>query len=507
MRIQIFIFIIILTSCTHRQTDINYERILDVAEVRHHQGESLSEEILLCEALKHYQTLAPTDSTRLLQATILTAYHYWWNNETEKSYNLLEPLANTYKDALYALLDLAYKDNKYKTSYAYLNRIMEDEAERTFQNYHRMAVLNFFLGNHEECERLYDELPKYIKTPADSVLYFEKTLPNHADALSEYGKQERAIELQTQVLNYFIGKDNWYVAKAYLSLARYKILLGRFNKAEQHINSAEENADEYFYSNLAISTYMQLLKSILDYAKNNHIGVMEWAHFGNTLQGNASKNRNITEAKREANRNLTEQNMQITIQRQKDQMLFLVITFILTLTIASLLLWLWNRKNKFLEKEEEIDALRKLLSESSESGDSNKDDRFFKKILLQQLGVIKIATSNPTSANLKLLKKMKEITSKEVDVDTLLNWNDLFQIIDYIYNGFYTSLIKKYGTVLNEKEIRLCILLKANFTTKEIGVVTQQSVRTIYQRKSTIRQTLQMPEAEDIASFLSKELL
>ena len=179
----------------------------------------------------------------------------------------------------------------------------------------------------------------------------------------------------------------------------------------------------------------------------------------------------------------------------------------MTLTIASLLLWLWNRKNKFLEKEEEIDALRKLLSESSESGDSNKDDRFFKKILLQQLGVIKIATSNPTSANLKLLKKMKEITSKEVDVDTLLNWNDLFQIIDYIYNGFYTSLIKKYGTVLNEKEIRLCILLKANFTTKEIGVVTQQSVRTIYQRKSTIRQTLQMPEAEDIASFLSKELL
>ena len=198
--------------------------------------------------------------------------------------------------------------------------------------------------------------------------------------------------------------------------------------------------------------------------------------------------------------------MQITIQRQKDQMLFLVITFILTLTIAGLLLWVRNRKNKFLEREEEIDALRKLLSESSESGDSNKNDRFFKKILLQQLGVIKIATSNPTSANLELLKKMKKIASKEVDVDTLLNWNDLFQIIDYIYDGFYTSLIKKYGAVLNEKEIQLCTLLKANFTTKEIGVVTQQSVRTIYQRKSTIRQTLQMPEAEDIATFLSMNL-
>ena len=503
MRIYIFILIIILASCSNQQTDINYEQILDVAEVRHHQGESLSEDVLLREALKYYQTLEPVDSTRLLQATILTAYHYWWNNEIEKSYNLLEPLANRNKGALYALFDLAYKDNNYKTSYAYLCKIMEDEAERTFRNYHGMAVLNFFLGNQKECERLYEELPQYIKTPTDSILYFEKTLPNHADALSEYGNQEKAIELQTQVLNYFIGKDNWYVAKAHLSLARYNILLGRFNKAEQYILSAEENADEYFYSNLAISTYMQQLKSILDYAKNNRISVMEWAHFGNTLQGNASKNRDITEAKREANRNLAEQNMQITIQRQKEQMLFLALTFVMLLAIISLLWWLYDRKNKLVEREEEIDTLRKLLSESSESVDNSKDDRFFKKILLQQLGVIKIATSNPTSANLELLKKMKEITNKEVDVDSLLNWGDLYQTIDYIYNGFYTSLVKRYGIELNEKEIQLCCLLKANFTTKEIGVVTQQSVRTIYQRKSTIRQTLKMSEAEDIATFLS----
>lgn len=165
---------------------------------------------------------------------------------------------------------------------------------------------------------------------------------------------------------------------------------------------------------------------------------------------------------------------------------------------------LQNRKNKLVEREEEIDTLRKLLSESSESVDSNKDDRFFKKILLQQLGVIKIATSNPTSANLELLKKMKEITNKEVDVGDLLNWNDFFKTIDYIYDGFYTSLIKKYSAIHNEKEIQLCTLLKANFTTKEIAVVTQQSVHTIYQRKSTIRQTLQMPKAEDIATFLSE---
>ncbi len=42
-----------------------------------------------------------------------------------------------------------------------------------------------------------------------------------------------------------------------------------------------------------------------------------------------------------------------------------------------------------------------------------------------------------------------------------------------------------------------------NHSTKEISVVTQQSVCTVYQRKNNIRQTLNMPEGEDIISYLS----
>lgn len=59
----------------------------------------------------------------------------------------------------------------------------------------------------------------------------------------------------------------------------------------------------------------------------------------------------------------------------------------------------------------------------------------------------------------------------------------------HLYDGFYTLLVERFGNILNEKEI---------------SVVTQQSVRTVYQRKSTIRQTFEMPEGEDIASFLKK---
>ncbi|HBZ34312.1 MAG TPA: hypothetical protein DEO38_04335, partial [Bacteroidales bacterium] len=80
---------------------------------------------------------------------------------------------------------------------------------------------------------------------------------------------------------------------------------------------------------------------------------------------------------------------------------------------------------------------------------------------------------------------------------------------------FYTRLVEKYGDkgqsdketkyqgpVLNEKEIQLCCLLKADFSTKEINMLTRQSMQTIYQRKTQIRQKLNLAEAEDITTAI-----
>ena len=158
--------------------------------------------------------------------------------------------------------------------------------------------------------------------------------------------------------------------------------------------------------------------------------------------------------------------------------------------------------NGVLEKEEELETLRQLVTESQQHTEI-KDDRFFKRILLQQLGVIRMAASNPTTANQELIRRMSEIVDGQIPVDSLLNWEDLYQTIDYIYEGFYTRIKEKYGDLLNEKEIQLCCLLKANFSTKEISIVSGQGVRTVYQRKSVIRQKLGMEEKGDIVEFLS----
>ena len=61
---------------------------------------------------------------------------------------------------------------------------------------------------------------------------------------------------------------------------------------------------------------------------------------------------------------------------------------------------------------------------------------------------------------------------------------------------------KEGRPLLNEKEIQLCCLLKADFSTKEINMLTRQSLQTIYQRKTQVRQKLNLAEAEDITTAI-----
>ena len=83
-----------------------------------------------------------------------------------------------------------------------------------------------------------------------------------------------------------------------------------------------------------------------------------------------------------------------------------------------------------------------------------------------------------------------------------MDWNSIYRTIDFAYNNFHTRIIDNYGHLLNEKEIQLCCLLRAGFSTKEINMLTRQSMQTIYQRKTQVRQKLGLQEGEDIAEKL-----
>ena len=134
------------------------------------------------------------------------------------------------------------------------------------------------------------------------------------------------------------------------------------------------------------------------------------------------------------------------------------------------------------------------------SADKSDDKESVRKLMLQQLGVIKTIAGTPTEANQQLLARLMALN--EETANALIDWPSIYQTIDLVYDGFYTRLRDKYKDVLNEKELQLCCLLKADFSTKEINMLTRQSLQTIYQRKTQVRQKLNLPEAEDITTAI-----
>jgi hypothetical protein len=161
-----------------------------------------------------------------------------------------------------------------------------------------------------------------------------------------------------------------------------------------------------------------------------------------------------------------------------------------------LFVYLYRRRQRLLlEKEEEIETLRRFRTGASQPADGD-----VRKLMLQQLGVIKTIAGTPTEANQQLLARLMALN--EETANALIDWSSIYQTIDLVYDGFYTRLVQKYGNVLNEKELQLCCLLKADFSTKEINMLTRQSLQTIYQRKTQVRQKLSLAEAEDITTAI-----
>ena len=123
-----------------------------------------------------------------------------------------------------------------------------------------------------------------------------------------------------------------------------------------------------------------------------------------------------------------------------------------------------------------------------------------RRVMLQQLGIIKMVAETPTEQNREMLRKISSIDSN--NDGELVNWNNVFELINTLYSGFYNKLHAVWGQTLTAKEEQIIVLMVAGFSTKEISVITGQTTSTIYVRKSSIRKKLGIAEKQDILTFL-----
>lgn len=489
---------------------------LSMGQAHYNSGKSMVEDSQLFFCIDYYISQEDNDKniTKLLQAYKLTAQHLWWNNKNQEAFDLLDKgldLSKHYNDTissihlLKSMANLSKEIYKVDDNIKYTKQLLEiDNKAPDLYNYYNDLGIMYYYAQEKDSSVYYLEKALFNVNTSDSLLIWSNLARNYADILSDFGDQTKAIQIQQKVLDYYLNHDSKYVSLSYISLSRYYLNKGEKKDASRYMQLAENTYHPFIDEDLSLINYYTVQKSLLDYVNTQTFKIKDVVYLSNKIFEDILNQEKIILSKNDKQRNLEYRNLQLSIEKQKNQMIIIVISLVAIILILLVTFSLKQRKKMLEEKEEELETFKKMLSEAQKS--NNKDDKFFKKILLQQLGLIKIVATTPTSHNQELLMQMARITNRDIPIEDILNWNDLYLVIDSIYDNFHTKINELYGDVLLEKEVQLCCLLKAEFSTKEISTVTQQSIRTIYQRKSTIRAKLNMQEKEDIIEFVLEQI-
>lgn len=339
------------------------------------------------------------------------------------------------------------------------------------------------------------ELAYEIKS--DQAFHYAR---NYADHISSTDPKEALAYLRHQKTIYPKFEFNSTYAEVWLCL-------GQKDSADYYLAKAESELDSYdpWYItgrvNLLALRMVWQAKNDLQYDLSTIGQYCDSVSFVTLRLFQSEKERAFAQHK------LIQDNTKIEVNHQRVLLFLFAFLFVFVLIGSFTFFYIRNRRDKLQEVQEKLETLQQLLREASMREASPEsptpDSTFFRKVLLQQLGIIRLMATSPTEQNKDLLQQMSRIANEDVPVGTLLVWDDLYPLVDAVYNNFYTRLTELAAGRLSEKEIQLCCLLCADFSTKEISVVAQQSVRTIYQRKTNIRHALGMDEKDDIVGYIN----
>lgn len=499
-----------------------------ICDLHANSMQSLSEDSMICWAFEYYRTQWEEehgDARHMILSGLDEAMYFWWNGDKARTQEVLQrqkkyadEVAEQSGEHLWQVIvlrvsaEIAMRDYDYEHVREYTETLISlddgkaihlDEVERV---YNALAIAYFSLGEYDKMEAGFE---KAIAQAADSAFIVNVVRRNYADLLGEIGQTDRAIRMQEELTAQYREAGNWLQVESLCSLSRLWLNKGDKQRAERYMREAEELFAGYKESSEfdpATEASVMAHKQVLEYAKNGTYHIIDLVQFLNRWSETDYVRYRVAEAKERSIRDLRERNLYLTISRQR-QMIVIIVLFFVALGICLLFIYLYRRRQRLLmEKEEEIETLRTMLA----AADKKDDKESVRKLMLQQLGVIKTIAGTPTEANQQLLARLMALN--EETANALIDWPSIYQTIDLVYDGFYTRLMQKYGAsdqsndsahpVLNEKELQLCCLLKADFSTKEINMLTRQSLQTIYQRKTQVRQKLSLAEAEDITTAI-----
>ena len=398
----------------------------------------------------------------------------------------------------------------------YAHRDLHDYSVIFCEKANKYAILSndfYYIVDSYNCmARTYSAQKQYIKAIElyDKAIeignvHNEKKLVNSAiqEKMGIYIRQNKYEEAQKLVktLNFqMLSKTSFQI------VGHLYQKTNQFDSAYFYLNKAIES-DNIYTQQSAYQVLFNLSRKQKDYEKNAEYSVKLWKI--NDSINKIDRNKALIEMqeKYDEQRVRDELTTQMLLQKQRTWTIIGIGVLVLLFVAYRIRLRNKERITRLAEAEDRIDTLSRMLEEAQKvTSEEEKDQAFFKRILLQQLGVIRLVANTPTAQNQALLRRLAEIGNDEAPAEELIVWSDLYPIIDRLFDNFHTRLMQRFGSVLTDKEVQTCCLVCAGFSTKEIAVITRQAIGTVYVRKSSARQKMGAPDGADIVEWVRESM-
>ncbi len=476
-------------------------------------GLSLAEDDQLMEAIVYYRT----ENEKVADSYLLEASYLNWKDKEEDAVKAIDKGLKEILDSAKRVQLLVAKAGvlEHQRKYDQAAGVLK-EALTYGMSKRQLAILNYKLGlnlslqGDGHSEYYYDKGIRLAAENGDTALACE-IMRNYADYLANNGQYSRS-----NGIFYQIGQMMPQAAELsaiQMSMAGNYINLHRLDSARicnDRAIKSETELETKGFANIARRAELEQKRFLLDYASGKPVSSVEFARFFDSIMVDMQAKENTLARRQETKNRLLAANYELKLSKQRMGWMLSVAMLLLIGGGMGGYLYYRNRIRQLAEAEDRIDTLTRMLEEAQKAPVENgknltqvEDEAFFKKILLQQLGIIRLVASIPTNQNQALLKRISGISGGEIPTDSLLIWSDLYPVINRLYDNFHARLLSQYADALTEKEVQICCLLCAGFSTKEIGVITQQSDATIYVRKTSIRKKIGAAEGQNIVACIN----
>ena len=476
------------------------------------QNRSMIGDSLVSFAHKYY---SGKDVIRDVRSGTAYAWYKFWVGDTPGAIAMLDSIVSlsNLPDSLIAptlrvqvLLGTSEYQGEILIPYAKRLVAIESDTLRQIEAKYMLLSAYEYAEKLDSALLLSEELIDYARSHKWGEKHFMFEL-EQAQILSEMGRNDESNKVVEGIFK-TSSPDNGAADLLHMQLAMNALNSGNLSLAGKELAIADSFAvkfrkEEYTY----YQSYSNLLRAMIDFKQN---GKMKIGHVSGLNNRQQERYNRAKASQWESERSALQQQsraLALKTESQHKTVVILVIVLFALIIIASAVWIIRQRRLRERENEERAEALQKMVDELKSSPAPIQPEvhtpEALRRAMLQQLGIIKMVAETPTEQNREMLRK---ISSIESDTDgELVNWNNVYELINTLYDGFYDKLMTAHGELLADKEKQIIVLMVAGFSTKEISVITGQTTSTIYVRKSSIRKKLGVPEKEDIVIFLREK--